>query len=182
MVDAHPRLGAITPQVHLRSKPRRVVQRSRVEPLQIRGRNYLAHDGRAALGTELAEHRDPQAPLREDDEDPKRPNSSVSGSGGSGTLRSVRVLPRSRSGRYRTSNLRRYLACALYSFPLCLAGSNPPPISIMPPPGGRRIDRSCIHLTLPRRRILGSSAWGRGASQREEGDVVFLLPAFPHEG
>src|SRR5919112_32064 len=49
IVDVHPRLGAITPQVHLRSKPRRVVQRPCVEPLHIRRRNYLAHDGRAAL-------------------------------------------------------------------------------------------------------------------------------------
>src|SRR5215208_4156347 len=85
IVDSHPRLGAITPYVHLRPKPRRVVQRSRVEPLQLRRRNYLAHDGRAAPGTELAVDRqsalayvlesrqgfslDSQAPLREDDED-----------------------------------------------------------------------------------------------------------------
>src|SRR5918993_4674458 len=87
IVDVHPRLGAITPYVHLRPKPRWVVQRPRVEPLHIRRRNYLAHDGRAALGAELAEDRqptiayvlescqglslDPQAPLREDDEDGK---------------------------------------------------------------------------------------------------------------
>ena len=86
-VDAHPRLGAIAPHVHLWPKPRRVVQRPCVEPLHIRRRNYLAHDGRAALGTELAEDRQPalayvlegcqgfsldsQAPLREDDKDRK---------------------------------------------------------------------------------------------------------------
>ena len=87
MVDAYPRLGPVAPHIHLRSKPRRVVQRSRVEPLQLRCRNYPAHDGRAALGTELAKDRqsalayvlesrqgfslDSQTPLREDDEDRK---------------------------------------------------------------------------------------------------------------
>src|SRR5215217_3411643 len=87
IVDAHPRLGAIAPHVHLWSKPRRLVQRPCVEPLHIRRRNNLADDGRAALGTELAEDRqsalayvlesrqgfslDLQAPLREDDEDRK---------------------------------------------------------------------------------------------------------------
>src|SRR5215218_6287305 len=87
IVDAHPRLGAIAPHVHLWPKPRRVVQRPRVEPLQIRRRDHLAHDCRAALGTELAEDRqsalayvlesrqgfslDSQAPLREDDKDRK---------------------------------------------------------------------------------------------------------------
>ena len=86
-VDAHPRLGAIAPHVHLWPKPRRVVQRPCGEPLHIRRRNYLAHDGRAALGTELAEDWqaalayvlerrlgfsfDSQAPLREDDKDGK---------------------------------------------------------------------------------------------------------------
>src|SRR5215210_3417835 len=87
IVDAYPRLGAIAPHVHLRSKPRRVVQRPCVEPLQIRRRDHLADDGRAALGTELAEDRqsalahvlegrqgfslDSQAPLRKDDKDRK---------------------------------------------------------------------------------------------------------------
>src|SRR5215211_1303169 len=30
--------------------------------------------------------------------------------------------------------------------------------------------------------FLRSSAWGLGASKRKEGDVVLLLPPFPHEG
>src|SRR5919107_1220198 len=140
MVDAHPRLGAITPHVHLRPKPRRVVQRASVEPLHIRGREHLAHEGRATLGTELSEDRqsaiahvlegrqgfplDSKAPLGEDDKDRKCRTRLL--------LAVVAVAHRSQGGfrlalvadatTQATSDDVRH---ALSSLPALLAGSNP---------------------------------------------------------
>src|SRR5215203_5593122 len=57
------------------------------------------------------------------------PLSPTSGSADSGTLRSEWVPPRSRSGRYRTSNLRRCQTCALLlpRFPRRLYPFHPSP-------------------------------------------------------